>query len=62
MKSRLQARLTKLIETNKVFKDRTSNAIAEMEKFVKCLALELPGPVHNDVQRIWDNLKKKIQS
>jgi len=62
LQSGLQARLTKLIETKRNLKDRTSDAIAEMEKCVKCLAIELPGPVHDDVQRIWNNLKKEIQS
>jgi hypothetical protein len=35
--------------------------IEEMDKCVKCLALELPGPVHDDVLRIWTNLKDAIE-
>jgi hypothetical protein len=32
----------------------------EMEKCVRCLALELPGQVHDDVCRIWNALKEKL--
>jgi hypothetical protein len=35
--------------------------IAEMEKCVQCLALELPEAVHKDVRRIWNNLKEAIE-
>jgi hypothetical protein len=36
--------------------------IAEMDKCVRCLALELPGPVWDDVHRIWLDLKEEIES
>lgn len=35
--------------------------IKEMDKCIKCLALELPSTVHNDVVRIWSNLKDAIE-
>lgn len=34
--------------------------IAEMQKSVTCLALELPEAVHDDVSRIWNALKAEI--
>jgi len=34
--------------------------IAEMDKCIKCLALELPEAIHSEVVRIWSNLKDSI--
>ena len=34
--------------------------IAEMDKSIKCLALELPGPVWDDVARRWNELKTEL--
>jgi hypothetical protein len=34
--------------------------IIEMDKCIRCLALELPGPVWDDVNRIWQDLKTEI--
>jgi hypothetical protein len=36
--------------------------IEEMEKAIRCLALELPEVVHTDVMRLWNNLKRAFQS
>jgi hypothetical protein len=35
--------------------------ISQMDKCVKCLALELPEAVWEDVQRKWNNLKVKLE-
>jgi hypothetical protein len=35
--------------------------IAEVQKSVTCLALELPEAVHDDVSRRWQELKTEIE-
>ena len=34
--------------------------IAEMEKCIHCLAIEVPGTIHSDVRQIWNKLKSKL--
>jgi hypothetical protein len=37
-------------------------AIEEMDKSVKCLALELPESVHDDVAKTWQDVKKALSN
>ena len=34
--------------------------IADMDKSIRCLALELPGPVWEDVNKRWQSLKAAL--
>jgi hypothetical protein len=38
------------------------NEIAEMDKSIRCLALELPKSVHDDVSKTWQALKSAIKT
>jgi hypothetical protein len=42
--------------------DRLKNLIADMNKSVVCLALELPELVHADVSKRWHALKQYIET
>lgn len=37
------------------------DAIAEFDKVVRCLALELPGPVWDDVNAKWQKIRQQHQ-
>jgi len=45
-----------------IFKYKTmSESIANMDKSVKCLALELPASVWNDVNQKWQEVKQGLE-
>jgi hypothetical protein len=42
---------------NKITEIAAASVFKEMDKAITCLALELPSPVYDDVEKRWENLK-----